>query len=164
MASAHSQPSWEPLYTAPPPVKYPYVAAEALSDLPGVTYALETFLNSRMLESEEYCHTSDVRKERLYFATGYGLIQCVKGLMSYADEDLLSAINHTRHGNHIASQHRKKAGFFGSLIGSASSTAFIRSMTDTERHAELTYAESLFEKALLGIVYSGDWLAFIKEA
>ena len=25
-------------------------------------------------------------RERLYFATGYGLIQCVKSLMSYADE------------------------------------------------------------------------------
>ncbi|KAG6838442.1 hypothetical protein C0991_011638, partial [Blastosporella zonata] len=37
-------------------------------------------------------------------------------------------------------------------------------MTDVERHAELLYAESLFLKALLGIVYSGDWLAFIKEA
>ncbi|KAG6875979.1 hypothetical protein C0993_006436, partial [Termitomyces sp. T159_Od127] len=71
MASVQdSQPSWVPHHTAPPPVKHPYVAAEALGDLPGVTYALETFLNSRMLESEEYCHTSDVRKERLYFATG----------------------------------------------------------------------------------------------
>ncbi|KAG6809573.1 hypothetical protein H0H92_015737 [Tricholoma furcatifolium] len=39
-----------------------------------------------------------------------------------------------------------------------------KGMTDVERHAELTYAESLFEKALLGIVYSGDWLAFVKEA
>ena len=37
-------------------------------------------------------------------------------------------------------------------------------MTEVERHAELVYAESMFEKALLGIVYSGDWLAFIKEA
>ncbi len=37
-------------------------------------------------------------------------------------------------------------------------------MNPVERHAELVYAESLFEKALLGIVYSGDWLAFIKEA
>jgi hypothetical protein len=55
-------------------------------------------------------------------------------------------------------------------------------MTPMERHAELVrgncffyveyfyvwlfqvYAESLFEKALLGIVYSGDWLAFVKEA
>ncbi len=37
-------------------------------------------------------------------------------------------------------------------------------MTDIERHAELVYAETLFEKALLGTVYSGDWLAFVKEA
>ena len=37
-------------------------------------------------------------------------------------------------------------------------------MTEVERHAELVYAESMFEKAILGIVYSGDWLAFIKEA
>ena len=37
-------------------------------------------------------------------------------------------------------------------------------MSTVERHAELIYAETLFEKALLGIVYSGDWLAFIKEA
>ncbi len=39
-----------------------------------------------MLESEEFCHKSDEQKERLYFATGYGLIQCVKGLMSYEDD------------------------------------------------------------------------------
>jgi len=37
-------------------------------------------------------------------------------------------------------------------------------MTDVERHAELMYAETLYEKALLGVVFSGDWLAFIKEA
>lgn len=37
-------------------------------------------------------------------------------------------------------------------------------MTPVERHAELIHAESLVEKALLGIVYSGDWLHFIKEA
>lgn len=37
-------------------------------------------------------------------------------------------------------------------------------MNALERHAELIYAETLFEKALLGIVYSGDWLSFIKEA
>jgi hypothetical protein len=37
-------------------------------------------------------------------------------------------------------------------------------MTEVERHAELLYAESMFQKALLGIAYSGDWLAFIKEA
>jgi hypothetical protein len=64
----------------------PYKAKDALSDLPGVSYALEIFLASKMHESEDYCNASDPKKERLYFATGYGLIQCVKGLMSYADE------------------------------------------------------------------------------
>lgn len=64
-------------------------------------------------------------------------------------QDLLAGINHTKHGNHIASQHRKKAGFFGSILGStglSSHSSFIRSMTDVERHAELVFAESLFEK------------------
>ena len=37
-------------------------------------------------------------------------------------------------------------------------------MTPMERHAELVYTESLYEKALLGIAHSGDWLSFVKEA
>ncbi|KXN89075.1 Tetratricopeptide repeat protein 39B [Leucoagaricus sp. SymC.cos] len=164
--------SWKPNYDlhSPPDVTRPYKAEEALGDLPGVSYALEVFLSSHMLESEEYCHKMDVTKERLYFATGYGLIQCVKGLMSYEDEDLLAGINHTKHGNHIASQHRKKQAFLGSRLAGyvvshlSSGVSHIRGMTPIEQHAELVYAESLFEKALLGIVYSGDWLAFIKEA
>ncbi|KAK7042053.1 hypothetical protein R3P38DRAFT_3389870 [Favolaschia claudopus] len=163
--------SYRTIYTSPPPVKTPYKATEALDDLPGVSYALDLFLASKMHESEDYCNESDKNKERLYFATGYGLIQCVKGLMSYADEDLLAGIGHTKQGVLIASQHRKKTPYLASrlagyVVSSLNTTGvgFIRTMTDVERHAELVYAESLFEKALLGIVYSGDWLAFVKEA
>ncbi|KAJ7747850.1 hypothetical protein B0H16DRAFT_1554834 [Mycena metata] len=163
--------SYRTIYTSPPPVKVPYKPTEALDDIPGVTYALDMFLASKMHESEDYCNQSDKKKERLYFATGYGLIQCVKGLMSYADEDLLAALGHTKQGVLIASQHRKKAPYFtsrlaGYVVSSLNTTGvgFVKTMTDVERHAELVYAESLFEKALLGIVYSGDWLAFIKEA
>lgn len=102
-------------------------------------------------------------RERLYFATGYGLIQCVKGLMSYEDEDLLTAIAHTKRGNHIASLHRKKQAFLGSrLAGYVVSTlhpssvvGFIASMTDVERHAELVYAESLYEKVSAYILLFG---------
>ncbi|KAF7982688.1 hypothetical protein HWV62_27180 [Athelia sp. TMB] len=153
-----------------PSVQNPYNMANSMVDLPCAAYALELFLASHMLESEEYMNKGDPKKERLYFATGYGLIQCVKALMSYDDQDLLAAIGHTRHGNQIAQQHRKRQSsyvsrFAGYVIGSDSSgVGFIKGMTMDERHAELTYAESLFEKALLGIVYSGDWLAFIKEA
>ncbi|KAI0319413.1 hypothetical protein OF83DRAFT_1110594 [Amylostereum chailletii] len=153
---------------APPTTKWPYRPTDALDDIPGVAYALDTFLKSKMVESEDYCHSSDPTKERLYFATGFGLIQCVKALMSYEDEDLLAALGHTKHGNTIAMQHRKKAASLpwrlaGYVTGSTG-VGWIQSMTPVERHAELVYAESLFEKALLGIVYSGDWLAFIKEA
>ncbi|KAJ7059603.1 hypothetical protein C8F01DRAFT_1026260 [Mycena amicta] len=163
--------SYRTMLTSPPPVKLPYKPEEALGDLPGVTYALDQFLASHMHEAEDYCNESDPKKERLYFATGYGLIQCVKGLMSYSDEDLLDAIKHTKQGNHIAQQHRKRQPYLASrlagyVVSSLNTTGvgFVKTMTDVERHAELVYAESLFEKALLGIVYSGDWLAFVKEA
>ncbi|KAI9435435.1 hypothetical protein H4582DRAFT_1817570 [Lactarius indigo] len=152
----------------PPAVTWPYTHASALNDISGVAYALDLFLKSFMVESEEYCHTSDPKKERMYFATGYGLIQCIKALMSYEDDDLLSAIGHTKHGNVVANEHRKKAASLpfrlAGYVTGFSGTNWIKSMTTVERHAELVYAESLFEKALLGIVYSGDWLAFIKEA
>ncbi|KAF8890951.1 hypothetical protein BD779DRAFT_1515400 [Infundibulicybe gibba] len=134
-----AMPSYKSIYTTPPAVTTPYSPEAALDDLPGVAYALELFMASHMVESEEY--------------------------------DLLAGIGHTKQGNVIASQHRKKAAFFtsrlaGYVVSSLNTTGvgFIKSMTPVERHAELVYAESLFEKALLGIVYSGDWLAFIKEA
>ncbi|GJE96162.1 hypothetical protein PsYK624_123550 [Phanerochaete sordida] len=168
MAAAYPTPEW---LQEPPPPAVPYVAKKALSDLPGIAYALHLFLASHMLESEEYCNKSDPKKERLYFATGYGLIQCVKGLMSFADEDLLAAIGHVKHGNAIAQQHRKRSAALptrlaGLVIGSlnTSGVGWVKTMTDVERHAELVYAETLFEKALVGIAYSGDWFAFIKEA
>ncbi|KAH9926631.1 uncharacterized protein BXZ73DRAFT_49303 [Epithele typhae] len=157
-----------------PPVRPsgPYTAETALQpDIAAVTYGIHVFLASHMVESEAYCCEYDPKMERLYVATGFGLIQCVKGLMSFEDEDLLKAIGHVRHGNTIAQQHRKRAASLptrlaGFVVGSlnTSGVGFIKSMTAVERHAELVYAETLFEKALLGIVYSGDWLAFIKEA
>ena len=96
----------------PPAVAWPYAHAAALDDVPGIAYALDTFLKSQMVEAEEYCHRNDPKKcvcppspsvpvqppslpgfysllprrERLYFATGFGLIQCVKALMSYEDD------------------------------------------------------------------------------
>ena len=94
--------SWSSIYSIPPSVEYPYNPVDALTDIPGVSYVLDLFLASHMLESEDYCNKSDknkwvssfssmffahleISRERLYFAAGYGLIQAVKGLMSYED-------------------------------------------------------------------------------
>ena len=68
-------------------------------------------------------------------------------------QDLVLALSHVKHGNSIASQHRKRQASLptrlaGLVVGSlnTSGVGFIKSMTAVERHAELVYAESLFEK------------------
>ena len=52
----------KPKYTSPPLVKKTYRRSEALDDIKGVSYALELFLGSKMVEAEEYCHKSDENK------------------------------------------------------------------------------------------------------
>ena len=111
-------------------------------------------------------------RERLYFATGFGLIQCVKALMSYEDDvrgpflaktrfttvgdqrqDLLSAMGYIKHGNTIANEHRKRAASLpfrlANYVTGSTGVNWIKSMTPVELHAELVYAESLFEKACI---------------
>jgi hypothetical protein len=73
----------------------------------------------------------------------------------HIQQDLLSAIGHIKRGNAIANEHRKKAASFpfrlaGYVTGSSGAN-WVKSMTVVERHAELVYAESLFEKAFLWI-------------
>ena len=46
----------------PPAVRWPYSPTSALDDIPGIAYALDLFLKSLMVESEEYCHASDPKK------------------------------------------------------------------------------------------------------
>lgn len=63
----------------------------------------------------------------------------------------MSAIGHIKHGNTIANEHRKKAALLpfriaGYVTGSSGVNS-VKNMTPVERHAELVYAESLFEKA-----------------
>jgi hypothetical protein len=60
-------------------------------------------------------------------------------------------MGHTKHGNTIANEHRKKAASLpfrlaGYVTGNTG-VNWVKSMTNVERHAELVYAESLFEKA-----------------
>ncbi|KAI6115020.1 hypothetical protein EV401DRAFT_1978191 [Pisolithus croceorrhizus] len=155
---------------SPPPVPSTYTQEKALDDLPGIQWALCEFLHSRMLESEEFCDRMDPNKERLCFANGYGVIQVIKGLMSFEDKDLLSALHHMKRGTSVAAAHRKPPpSLAGRLAGyivpglNYSGPEWVAQMTDVERHAELMYAEGLYYKSLVGIVYSGDWLSFIKE-
>lgn len=137
------------------------------SDIDECRYALQLFLESRMLESEMLLKNGDPKLERLYIATGYGLIQSVKAFMSYEDKDLGAALEMMKTGSNIASKHRKQLSLASRVTGLVIGTnpvPFYKSLSPVQRHAELVYAECLAQKAILGIVYSGDWLAFIKEA
>jgi hypothetical protein len=60
-------------------------------------------------------------------------------------------MGHTKHGNTIANEPQKKAASLpfrlaGYVTGNTGAN-WVKSMTDVERHAELVYAECLFEKA-----------------
>lgn len=55
-------PSYRSIYSVPPPVEEPYSPEKSLADIPGVSYALEMFLASHMVESEDYCNKSDPTK------------------------------------------------------------------------------------------------------
>ncbi|KAG8757111.1 hypothetical protein FRC14_002373 [Serendipita sp. 396] len=136
-------------------------------DIDECKLALQLFLESRMMESEQLLRESDPKMERLYIATGYGLIQCVKALMSYEDKDIAAAIELARSSSNLALKHRKSVSFASKLTGlvvGSSPVATFKAMTPVQRHAELVYAECLAQKAILGIIYSGDWLQFIREA
>ncbi|KAL6303867.1 hypothetical protein BKA93DRAFT_318154 [Sparassis latifolia] len=67
-----------------------YTQESALDDLPAIKYAMSLFLNSDMVEAEQYCDELDPNKERLYITVGYSLIQCLKAFMSYEDKVLIA--------------------------------------------------------------------------
>ena len=81
---------------------------------------------------------------------------------------LLAALGRARHGNVVASRHRKPAALLTSrlaeyVVGSLNTTGvgFIKTMTPEERHAELVYTVSLFEKVQISILFDqmlDNWL------
>jgi len=98
-------------------------------------------------------------------------MMCVSVLgLAYSATECVQTGPSVRNRSHQARQRRcertSEKGRFSAfrLAGYVTGSSGVNNMNPVERHAELVYAESLFEKALLGIVYSGDWLAFIKEA
>lgn len=128
--------------------------------------ALHLFLNSRMFEAEEIIAKHSDRK--LYYALGDALIAVIKGFMTFEPVDLAKAISYCKDSLHMASLLRKPTsavGNFGRFVrGTGQSPSSMAGMDIVQRHAELIYAESLLLKAVMGILYSGDFIAFVSEA
>ncbi|GAA5888776.1 hypothetical protein JCM6882_002847 [Rhodosporidiobolus microsporus] len=139
---------------------------ELKEDIASVWKALHLFLSSRIVEAEQICLAGS--NYRLYYSLGFALIRCIQSLATFEPEDLEAAIQCCREATHIAQLLRKKDhGLFervGSIAKGSTSVHSIKSMTLVQRHAELVYAECTLLKAVLGIIYSGEFLAFLKEA
>lgn len=62
-----------------PPVQNPYSMAQSMVDLPCAAYALELFLASHMLESEDYMNKSDPKKYHIIHALKVTILINVPG-------------------------------------------------------------------------------------
>jgi hypothetical protein len=79
--------------------------------------------------------------------------QFISAELPHVVQDLLAAVDRTKHGITVTSAHRRRPGSFaGRLAGcivpslSTNRTEWIAAMTPVDRHAELVYAESLYQK------------------
>jgi hypothetical protein len=131
-----------------------------------VRKALHLFMSSRMVEAEEVCLPGSDHK--MYHSLGYSLIQALKSLATFEEDDLEHAIELCRNTSVITQLVRKtESGWLASanrLAKGAVSIAGLKAMTVVERHAELCHTECMTLKSVLGIIYAGDFVAFLKEA
>ncbi len=143
-------------------------AAGLAQDIQSCQHVIELFLTSRMKEAERFAYAQDPTGEKMYLQNAAAVIQCIKGMMTFDQNDLSTALEIARGTSALAASLRKpQSGLLGRVAGvvrSGSGTAQIQAMSQLEKHAELVYAESLLIKAVLGIVAGGDWLGLIKEA
>ncbi|KAJ1300775.1 hypothetical protein OPQ81_002418 [Rhizoctonia solani] len=126
------------------------------------------FLNNQMNEAEEACRKNDKSSAapRLYVRTASALMQSMTALMSFETGDITNAQKTVQRTLNLADQGRLSL-TWSSRISSFPFDAALsnaRRMTIEQLHAELIYAESLLEKAVLGFVSSGDWMSFLREA
>lgn len=139
---------------------------ELRDDIAQTRNALHLFLDSSMFAAEEICLSG--ADSRLYYSLGFALIQVIKSLATFEPEDLAMAIQCCKNTATITSLLRKKdhgaLENVGRLVKGSTSVNSIRGMTLVQRHAELIFAEATLLKAVIGIIYSGDFIAFLKEA
>ncbi|WFD31104.1 hypothetical protein MSPP1_002137 [Malassezia sp. CBS 17886] len=134
--------------------------AELLDDLEVAHDAMELFLNGQMREAESLC--AEGADHRLYRSVGMSLINTVKSIMTFEPEDMRVAMRCCKHSMAIADSLRKKQNRITKLLGQKNGS--LASKTVIQQHAELVYAESLMARAVIGILYSGDTVGFIRQA
>ncbi|WVO12808.1 hypothetical protein L204_100416 [Cryptococcus depauperatus] len=128
---------------------------------------LRLFLTSHMKEAEEYCQEKEGEGHHLYLQSAMGIIETLKGMMTFDSVDLHHALEIAKSTTVTASSLRRPPDSviarLGGFVRSGSGLARLKAMTPLERHAELVYAEQSLIKSMLAIVSGGDWLGLIRE-
>ncbi|EIW69618.1 hypothetical protein TREMEDRAFT_44103 [Tremella mesenterica DSM 1558] len=121
-----------------------------------------------MKEAEDLCFQKDPEGNHLYLQSALGIIDGLKGMMTFDADDLANALEICKGTTTTASALRKPTESLvtrlGGIVRSGTAVARIKAMTVLERHAELVYAETTLMKAMLAIISGGDWLGLVREA
>ncbi|OXG93214.1 hypothetical protein C345_00850 [Cryptococcus neoformans A2-102-5] len=130
--------------------------------------AIRLFLTSRMKEAEEFCEESESEGHHLYLQSAMGIIEALKGMMTFDSVDLHNALEICKSTAVTASSLRRPSdnvfSRLGGMVKSHGGLARVKAMTPLERHAELVYAEQSLMKAMLAIISGGDWIGLVREA
>ncbi|WVQ78032.1 hypothetical protein IAT38_000113 [Cryptococcus sp. DSM 104549] len=143
-------------------------AAVLGADIETCRETLRLFLTSHMKEAEEYCVEPETEGHHLYLQSAMGIIEALKGMMTFDSVDLHNALDICKSTAITASSLRRPADSIvsrlGGLVKSGSGLARVKAMSPIERHAELVYAEQSLMKAMLAIISGGDWIGLVREA
>lgn len=143
-------------------------AAVLGDDIETCREAIRLFLTSRMKEAEEFCEESESEGHHLYLQSAMGIIEALKGMMTFDSVDLHNALEICKSTAVTASSLRRPSdnvfSRLGGMVKSHGGLARVKAMTPLERHAELVYAEQSLMKAMLAIISGGDWIGLVREA
>ncbi|KAJ3319182.1 hypothetical protein HDV06_006622 [Boothiomyces sp. JEL0866] len=136
-------------------------------DIQQVMQAVNLFLDSKVLQAEKLLE--DNYTNSLLHVHGAGVLAVLKALMTFDNADIDKAMQLCKNTMEISAALRKEqsmiSSFSGMIFGGAQKNKInlLKSMNKTQRHAEITYAESYLLKALLSIVTDSNLVTFLKE-
>ncbi|KAJ3272350.1 hypothetical protein HDV01_005784 [Terramyces sp. JEL0728] len=136
-------------------------------DVQQVMHAVNLFLNSKVLQAEKLLE--DNYTNSLLHVHGAGVLAVLKALMTFDNGDIDKAMQLCKNTMEVSSALRKEqsmmSSFSGMIFGGAQKSKInhLKSMNKTQRHAEITYAESYLLKAVLSIVTDSNLVTFLKE-
>ncbi|KAJ3146777.1 hypothetical protein HDU89_006032 [Geranomyces variabilis] len=133
------------------------------SDIQDAQTALDMFLDSKMVESEQFLRLK--YGQTLYHTLGFAIVSWLKACMTFEPADVDTATETLRAALDIATLYRKDTSLVGSLASMVLRTNKdpLKHMTPLQRHAELASAEACLLKSILSLVTDTNMVAFVRE-